>query len=311
MLWGRAGNRCAACKRELVIDAETGDASIIGEECHIVAQRPDGPRGESDLSAEQRDKYGNLILLCNVDHKIVDDQPGTYTVQRLQAIKAEHEKWVKEKLGFDDQRQYDEEIYAAYVEEWARRIRIDDWIDWASRLISSGQPSLSDDMKLALDDLRSWLLARVWSGRYLELEAAFLSFRLVLRDLCELFGKHAVKHGDVWWTRKLYQIDEWNPELHERLAKQFDDHVDLVEDLSLELTRAANYLCDQVRKCLFRSYRLKEGVVLIQGGPFMNMSFRTYRPEYRGAERTATPYPGLEAFRKLRVSRDFSFGGYN
>ncbi|MCH1643274.1 HNH endonuclease, partial [Paenibacillus timonensis] len=67
MLWGRAANRCAICKIELVMDeTETDDESVIGDECHIVAREEDGPRGESILSKEQRDKYNNLILLYKI-----------------------------------------------------------------------------------------------------------------------------------------------------------------------------------------------------------------------------------------------------
>jgi len=79
----------------------TDDESIVGDECHIVAKSPTGPRGESPLTSKQRDHYDNLILLCRVHHKLVDDQPNTYTVQCLGEMKAVHEKWVRENLqGF-------------------------------------------------------------------------------------------------------------------------------------------------------------------------------------------------------------------
>lgn len=313
MLWGRAGNRCAICKKELVMDAtETDDASIIGEECHIVAKSSDGPRGESDLTEVQRDKYANLILLCNIHHKVIDDQPATFSVDALMALKAEHEKWVREKLGFDDQKQQDDEVYAAYVEEWADRMQLDNWRGWASSLISYGQPALDHEMKTALEEIRPWLLSRIWPGRYPELESAFLNFRLVAQDLCAVFGEHAVKRGpDEWETEKFYRIDEWNPERYRRLADKYHAHVALVEDLALELTRAANYVCDKVRRCLMRSYRINEGVVLIEGGPYMDLSMKTYRVEYRGAERTDRPYPGLDAFKAVRFERDFCFGAPN
>jgi hypothetical protein len=47
------------------------------------------------------DGYENLILLCKVDHKRVDDQPGEYTKERLHEIKAQHEAWVAQTLGQD------------------------------------------------------------------------------------------------------------------------------------------------------------------------------------------------------------------
>jgi hypothetical protein len=83
------------CRRELVMDAtETDDESLVGEAAHIVAESAAGPRGASPLTPEQRDKYANLILLCNVDHKVVDDQFNEYTVERLSTLKQQHEAWV-------------------------------------------------------------------------------------------------------------------------------------------------------------------------------------------------------------------------
>ena len=101
-LWGRSGNRCAICRRELVETASNGDPdSLVGEACHIVAREKSGPRGNSSMSQSDRDEYGNLILLCNVHHKVVDDQIATYSVEVLHAIKQRHEKWVQDRLTND------------------------------------------------------------------------------------------------------------------------------------------------------------------------------------------------------------------
>ncbi|OWK45158.1 transposase [Fimbriiglobus ruber] len=45
------------------------------------------------------DEYNNLILLCKVHHKKVDDQPETYPIEKLREMKAAHERWVKERLS--------------------------------------------------------------------------------------------------------------------------------------------------------------------------------------------------------------------
>ena len=44
------------------------------------------------MSDYERDRYDNLIVLCANCHKIVDDQPGTYTVAKLQTLKRTHEE---------------------------------------------------------------------------------------------------------------------------------------------------------------------------------------------------------------------------
>lgn len=76
----------------------TDPAAIVGDEAHIVARSPGGPRSEL-LDERMIDAYENLILLCKVDHKVVDDQPGEYTKERLHEIKARHEAWVVQTLG--------------------------------------------------------------------------------------------------------------------------------------------------------------------------------------------------------------------
>src|SRR5579862_3539800 len=147
MLWGRAAHRCAFpdCRIALVSDpTETDDESLIGEVCHIVAQSDSGPRGTSDLTPTQRDKYSNLILLCRNHHKVIDDQFATYTVECLHEMKSAHEKWVQELLEeFNADEQRDREIYASYVEEFAQRADLDNWRGWISGLFSAGYQSIS------------------------------------------------------------------------------------------------------------------------------------------------------------------------
>lgn len=95
ILWARSGNRCAICRNPLVLDAtRSSSASIVGEECHIVAQSAGGPRASPDVDVEDIDEIENLLLLCAVHHKLVDDQHETYTVKILRELKKNHEIWV-------------------------------------------------------------------------------------------------------------------------------------------------------------------------------------------------------------------------
>ncbi len=99
MLWGRSGNRCAKCKHELIVSATSSDdESIIGDECHIISSRPAGPRYDDTFPSKKLDTYQNLILLCRVHHKMVDDQDKSHTADILRHMKAEHEMWVSHRL---------------------------------------------------------------------------------------------------------------------------------------------------------------------------------------------------------------------
>lgn len=71
---------------------------MLGEEAHIVSEEPKGPRFRP-MPIKEVDAYANLLLLCPSDHKTVDEQVVYYTEQRLQTLKFEHEKWVKDKIS--------------------------------------------------------------------------------------------------------------------------------------------------------------------------------------------------------------------
>lgn len=90
ILWSKAGGRCSICHELLATDAtDKDDPSVFGEECHIVAQSPGGPRA-ADIP--DIDGYGNLILLCRKHHKQIDDQRSHFTPERLKEIKRAHEQ---------------------------------------------------------------------------------------------------------------------------------------------------------------------------------------------------------------------------
>jgi len=100
ILWARSGDRCAECRRQLVEEATRADAeSVVGDECHIVSGQSQGPRYDAKFPAARVDEPDNLILLCRVHHKMVDDQTQTYTVEALQKLKAIHEAWVASTLN--------------------------------------------------------------------------------------------------------------------------------------------------------------------------------------------------------------------
>lgn len=101
LLWGRAGGRCAMpeCRAELLADATAYDPIVvIGEIAHITAAQNRGPRANESMPAGQRNDYENLILLCQNCHAVIDGQPGTFSVERLCQIKADHELWVRTSL---------------------------------------------------------------------------------------------------------------------------------------------------------------------------------------------------------------------
>ena len=311
MLWGRSGNKCAICKTDLFEDiTETDDYSILGEEAHIIAREENGPRGKSSLTAEERDKYSNLILLCQKHHKIIDDHEDQYPVDRLTEIKKEHVKWVQGSLNTADvEKQRDDETYATYIEDFIKLSGIEEWDSWSSFVLSSGQPQISKEQYQNLQKLNEYILSRIWPKRYANLEFAFHNFRRIVNDFIQVFSKYIDKSDDEFYDTEKFYKREYHVEQKEydRLGAKYDYHVDLVQDLMCELTRAGNYLIEQIRYTISPSFRTKEGLLLITTGPGMDFKWTTVRLEYSEKEVELLSYKGLRDFMTSR-EKTYHFG---
>ncbi|HEJ0144687.1 TPA: hypothetical protein SLO74_003997 [Citrobacter freundii] len=90
--YGLSAGRCNICKRVLIEENVQ-----IGQMAHVIAKSSSGPRGEGNLENDNR--YENLILLCSIDHTIVDCKPNEYPVSRLHQIKNNHEAYVYNRLN--------------------------------------------------------------------------------------------------------------------------------------------------------------------------------------------------------------------
>lgn len=311
MLWGRAASRCSLpdCRRELVLDpASTDDPSLVGEAAHIVAQEKNGPRGEFDLTSDQRNRCDNLILLCNIHHKQVDDQPGQFTVRELKRIKLAHEEWVRRALQLDSLKQAEDEKWAGYLDEWSQRARLDDWLSYTSWLLMP-TPEVDRGFFEGLKSLRTWLLSRIWPQGHHSVRFALESFMMVINDFVNVFEEHSdqgKRNPGTLRTIAFYKLREHEPEDYERLVRRFKFHVDLIHDLVFEMTRSANYVCDLVRENLDASFRAEQGALLVERPA--GLSPYTLRLEDGQKERTQAPYPGLQVFLKIRESRDVFIG---
>jgi len=101
ILWSKAGGRCSICKKKVVretLEQILSERMPLGENCHIVADKKSGPRGESILTSQERNRYPNLILLCSDHHMVIDQDSINWSVEKLHQMKADHEIWVETQL---------------------------------------------------------------------------------------------------------------------------------------------------------------------------------------------------------------------
>jgi hypothetical protein len=79
LLWGKAALRCAfpECRKALSRTPEEERPDYpLGEQAHIVSHAKGGARDDGSVPDEERDRYGNLILLCRDHHVVIDHEPG-------------------------------------------------------------------------------------------------------------------------------------------------------------------------------------------------------------------------------------------
>jgi hypothetical protein len=116
-LFVRAGGRCEfdGCPRYLIEHPVTLTEGNFAQIAHIVAFRPDGPRGRRKLRPKYIHDASNLMLMCPQCHKLIDDHPGDYTRRSLSEYKRRHEKWIRQITGLSPDRKTSLIIFVAPI----------------------------------------------------------------------------------------------------------------------------------------------------------------------------------------------------
>lgn len=118
MLLARCGGYCANpdCPAPDLFPAVDDDhVPTVAEMAHIIAQSPQGPRGDSSIPSTERDRYENIVLLCSTCHTLVDQMKlkGTYTVDLMCGWKRRIEDLIRVAVGirrFDDRDELAREV---------------------------------------------------------------------------------------------------------------------------------------------------------------------------------------------------------
>ncbi len=307
LLWGRSGSRCALCKNELSFDPEHAREAVpLGEQAHIVAREENGPRGHSILSAEERDHYSNLILLCPTDHKKVDKAPEDYPVEKLQLIKADHESWVAASLAIARSNQdAANEVYAHLVDLAVQDLRLHEWSQWASKAVF-----VNPHWTLrAIDGVRNFDLAvsrAVWPGKIPELERAVKTLANVLYNAMQTFLEHADLKDDYFEGVKYYkQLERWDTEEYNRLGREWEAWLRRCQGLVFESTRAANWFADCVRRFLNPLFFVTNGKFFVSGSIPSDIPEDYFVVEYSTEERSRLPSGLAERLSEYRVLLPF------
>lgn len=96
LLWGKSAGRCNYCNTPLWKDDLTKVEFNTSYIAHIIADQPGGPRGDSVLSERLQSDISNLMLMCDVHHRLIDkEEVEKHTVDLLTKMKENHEKRIE------------------------------------------------------------------------------------------------------------------------------------------------------------------------------------------------------------------------
>lgn len=117
-LWGKSGGRCQyeGCAKALWIDDLTKAEFNTAYIAHIIADKPNGPRGHSELSVKLCAEIGNLMLMCDEHHRLIDkiDVQG-HSVERLRLMKARHEGRIELLTSLQEEKKSHVLLYGANI----------------------------------------------------------------------------------------------------------------------------------------------------------------------------------------------------
>ncbi len=105
ILWGMAGGRCEyrGCNRPLYCDDLSKAQFNSAYVAHIVADKPKGPRGSAKDSPRLKDQLSNLMLLCDVHHRLIDkEEVKGHPVRLLRQMKEHHEARIETVTGISE-----------------------------------------------------------------------------------------------------------------------------------------------------------------------------------------------------------------
>jgi SMODS-associated and fused to various effectors sensor domain/HNH endonuclease len=101
LLAARSGGRCefAGCNEYLFEHPLTLKDGNFSQHAHIVAFSEEGPRGHEGERPRDINSVDNLMLLCPLCHKLIDDNPDDYPRAVLEKYKQDHEERIRHVTG--------------------------------------------------------------------------------------------------------------------------------------------------------------------------------------------------------------------
>jgi hypothetical protein len=290
LLWGRSGNRCAICKKELTQDKNAVTATFtLGEQAHIVAESEDGPRGKATLTLEERNSYHNLILLCPSHHVEIDSNVEDWTTEKIYNQKSQHELWVTETLNqtTDNAKLAQQISFSSMIDSAVTLCELENWQNWTSYALAP-EPTWDAERPDNIFKFREKIISMIWTEDCNDLKRASNTFSILLNTAAQTFMENVDRYKDTYYPHKFYKAYGYN-ENYDVDLKKYQIWIDKCHNLIKESTKAANWFADEVRKSINPMFFIEKGKFLITMGPCADMSYQTKLLEFTDVEKKDYP----------------------
>lgn len=203
ILWGRAAEKCAICRKDLTDDIEI-DSVTTGHMCHIVGEKNSekSPRGISNLDDKERNSYPNLILLCRNHHADIDLDTKKYSIEKLHDIKSKHELWVKESLVTQE---LPHDVYYGHLIDFLNQhLQLELW-GWFSE--NAIKQLVHDDFIGAMDAINGKKISIIWPEKDTKLEESIANLMDSFVEYMSQYLEYAQRRGvsEMFGPAKTYK----------------------------------------------------------------------------------------------------------
>lgn len=166
-LWVKAAGRCQyeGCNKPLWLDSLTMAEMNASYIAHIIADKPDGPRGDQDFPLKKRNDISNLMLMCDVHHRLIDHEDiAGHSIERLRDMKRKHEERIELLTSIQENKRSHVILYGANIGQHHTPLS---WEKAVQALIPDWYPAEKPPIELSLKrssfhdhEVRYWYMER-------------------------------------------------------------------------------------------------------------------------------------------------------
>ena len=192
-------------------------------------------------------------------------------------------------------------IYLPAFEQIFGILDLENFQKWAYPCAVGGNTVLSADIYDNLGKVSNYILSRPKHKEFASWDSLMRNLGELVDDFETVFSQHAEKIGDDRYVvERFYKRYNPNPNYEKDLAA-YNEHVMLVADMLFELARLCNLIFSRIR-ALYPDYKHELGILHIDN--------RITEPDlvYRETEISDAPYPGLNEYIKVRLTRETHLG---